>query len=80
MDFSEHGKPYEADTQTTEEIKVYVFGSVAAAEAFKLTAFYFGGDAKRIGSVLVMTTEAYQVVIDNTYATPATVIAVEEAK
>lgn len=56
--------------------KVYVFGTEATAEAFKMTAYYFGYDGiVRIGSALVMSEDAYQVVMDNTYATAAAIVA-----
>ena len=62
-------------------MKVYVFGNEATAEAFKLTAFHFGHEARRVGSALVMEPEAYQFVLDNTYAVPAAIVAtVEEVK
>ena len=83
MDYSEHGKPYEADVpneESAEKVRVYVFGNEAAAEAFKMTSYHFGHTyVRRIGSALVMTAEAYQFVIDNTYATPATIVAIKEA-
>ena len=46
--------------------KVYIFGTEAIAEAFKMTAYHFGHEAKRIGSALLMTEEAYETVIEKT--------------
>ena len=68
------------------EHKVYVFATEAAAEAFKMTAYHLGYDetfakeykVKRIGSALVMTELAYLFVLNNTYATPASIVAKEE--
>jgi len=59
--------------------RVYIFGNVATAEAFRMTAYHFGHESRRVGSALVMTAEAYQFVIDNTYAIPAAIVAVKEA-
>jgi len=60
--------------------RVYIFGNEAAAEAFKMTAYHFGHESQRIGSALVMTTEAYRCVLDKTYAIPASIVAVKEAQ
>jgi len=60
---------------------VYVFGTVATAEAFELTAYHFFGDdaqVTRTGSALVMSPEVYQHVLDNTYAIPAAIVATRE--
>ena len=59
------------------EEKVYVFGTEATAEAFKMTAYHFGWDVDRTGSALVMPEKAYQEVIDKTYAVPAAIVARE---
>jgi len=63
------------------EHKVYIFANEAAAEAFKMTAYHFGYDKgiKRIGSALFIPEKAYQTVLDNTYATPAPVVATVES-
>ena len=60
-------------------LKVYVFGTEATAEAFKMTAFHFGHEATRTGSALVMSPEAYAEVIEKTYAIPAAIVATIES-
>jgi len=57
--------------------KVYVFGTETAAEAFKMTAYHFGHEARRVGSALVMDRKAYAEVIEKTYAIPASIVAKE---
>ena len=59
-------------------MKVYVFGTEATAEAFKLTAYHFGHEVRRVGSALVMEPAAYGEVLEKTYAIPAAIVAVPE--
>ena len=58
--------------------KVYVFGTEATAEAFKMVVYHFSHEAKRIGSALVMTETTYAEVIEKTVAIPAAIVAKEE--
>jgi len=55
--------------------KLYVFGTTGTAEAYQLTAHHFGYESTRTGSALVMDEAGYQFVLDQTYATPAALIA-----
>ena len=61
-------------------MKVYIFADEATAEAFKMTAYHFGHEGRRIGSALVLSEEAYTEVLDKTYAIPAALIADAPAK
>lgn len=58
--------------------KIYVFGTEATAEAFKMTAYHFGYESQRTGSALVLDSKGYQFVLDNTYAVPAAITATQE--
>ena len=55
--------------------KVYVFGDIETAKVYQLTAHHFGHESTRTGSALVMDEAGYQFVLDNTYATPAAMVA-----
>ena len=55
--------------------RVYIFGNEATAEAFTITAYHFGHEAKRIGSALLMEREGYMDVLDKTLAVPAAMAA-----
>ena len=55
--------------------KVYIFGDIETAKVYQLTAHHFGHESTRTGSALVMDEAGYQFVLDNTYATPAAMVA-----
>lgn len=56
--------------------KVYVFGNKELAKKFGQTAYALGYTPRhRVGSALVMSEEAYNAVIKQTHAGPATIIA-----
>jgi len=56
-------------------MKVYVFGNVATAEAFKMTAYHFGYESERVGSALIVSPEGYKEVLEKTYASSAAIVA-----